>query len=129
MDYIILKIFDISKFQSIFSNRKNQSQQHPMQVQLSSLSHSIIDVPSASASASANPFGSVDLAKLNALVIKKDNDVLNEFGGVEGVARALEADGEIGICGHPGDFSYRRYTFGSNAHQNVRVNWFRGSYG
>ncbi|GFY85025.1 hypothetical protein Acr_03g0017990 [Actinidia rufa] len=82
---------------------ENQSQQHLKQVQLSSLSHSIIDVPSASAS--ANPFGSVDLAKLNALVIKKDNDVLNEFGGVEGVARALQADGEVGICGDPDDLS------------------------
>ncbi|KAH9764766.1 putative calcium-transporting ATPase 13 plasma membrane-type [Citrus sinensis] len=56
----------------------------------------------------------IDQTSLAELVKMKDLDQLHKFGGIRGVASALETDFDGGICGSDQDNARRHEAFGSN---------------
>ncbi|KAL9410698.1 hypothetical protein AB3S75_044468 [Citrus x aurantiifolia] len=59
----------------------------------------------------------IDQTSLAELVKMKDLDQLHKFGGIRGVASALETDFDGGICGSDQDNARRHEAFGSNTYK------------
>ena len=63
-------------------------------------------------------FSSIDHTTLTAIVNEKNFNKLLEFGGIEGVADALETGIKNGINGSVNDVALRQEAFGSNTYQS-----------
>ncbi|KAF2290177.1 hypothetical protein GH714_003871 [Hevea brasiliensis] len=59
----------------------------------------------------------INQASLTELVKKKNLDQFQKYGGISGVASAIETDIEAGINGSPQDIAYRSEAFGSNKYK------------
>ncbi|XP_052185732.1 calcium-transporting ATPase 12, plasma membrane-type-like [Diospyros lotus] len=61
-------------------------------------------------------FRNIDQARLAEMVKEKDLNELSRFGGIKGLAKALQTDPEDGTGGDDRDVSLRQRTFGSNTY-------------
>ncbi|KAL3724808.1 hypothetical protein ACJRO7_029902 [Eucalyptus globulus] len=81
--------------------------------------YSSILIPDQIQSACSDHPGSfkIDQSQLTKLVKEKDHSHLQQFGGVEKVASALETDVSAGTSGNPDDISRRQNAFGVNTYK------------
>ncbi|XP_043718884.1 putative calcium-transporting ATPase 13, plasma membrane-type [Telopea speciosissima] len=79
-------------------------------------SYTILDIQSNIGDVSPHCFNPDNKALLIDIVKEKNPDRLNQLGGVEAVAAALETDVENGIHGDAEDIASRRNKFGSNTY-------------
>ncbi|XP_030519911.2 putative calcium-transporting ATPase 13, plasma membrane-type [Rhodamnia argentea] len=89
-------------------------------------SFALISIPDLAQSAHSDQPSSfrIDQSQLTKLVKDKDLGHLQEFGGVDQVASALETDASAGISGDPDDVSRRRNAFGVNSYKKPPAKGF-----
>ncbi|XP_042499307.1 calcium-transporting ATPase 12, plasma membrane-type-like [Macadamia integrifolia] len=108
-------------FLSLLSERKNQILTH-LSVSRS-ISYTALDINDHDYTDST-PFSIIDPKSLVALVKERNLELLDQFGGVHGVAAALNVDCEDGIHGSTEDVTRRFNEFGSNDYQKPPAKGF-----
>ncbi|XP_043720892.1 calcium-transporting ATPase 12, plasma membrane-type-like [Telopea speciosissima] len=114
-------IYSTRALLSLLINRKNQILTHLSH----SPSYSALDINEHDYTADSTPFSNFDHQSLIAVVKDKNLlELLDQFGGVEGVAAALQVDFKDGIHGSTEDVTRRCNKFGSNTYRKPPAKGF-----
>ncbi|XP_042513498.1 putative calcium-transporting ATPase 13, plasma membrane-type [Macadamia integrifolia] len=113
-------IYSTRALLSLLINKKNQFLTHLSH----SPSYTALDINDHDYTDSIVPFSKLNLDTLVAIVKEKNLGILDQFGGIHGVASTLKVDYKNGINGSTEDVTRRSNVFGSNTYRKPPAKGF-----